>query len=150
MPFSTKFKTGFLAVLLLSLGGLTGWGLVHDGRSAALEAAVPLLELKKNPFILRETWWDGMLKEKEQKLIEHQLFKRNEYWFWVGCSQSCAKVNIHIYDQNGNLVEDEAWEKGNVAAARVIPEASGTYYVRVFLESSDELPAEWAVIYAYR
>lgn len=150
MRKQSTLKAALLAVSLLSLGALSVWGLVHDGRSSALEAAVPLLELEKNPFILRETWWDGTLKEKEQKLIEHQLFKRNEYWFWVGCSQSGAKVNIHIYDQNGNLIEDEAWEKGHVAAARVIPEASGTYYVRVFLESSDETPVDWAVIYAYR
>lgn len=150
MRTQPSLKTALVAFGLLCAGALSVWGLVHDGRSAAIEAAVPLLELDKNPFILRETWWDGSLKEKEQKLIEHQLFKRNEYWFWAGCSQSGAKINIHIYDQNGNLIEDEAWEKGHVAGARVIPEASGTYYVRVFLESSDEVPVEWAVVYAYR
>ena len=123
---------------------------VHDGKSFAIEAALPQLELKGNPYVLREAWWNGELDTGETKILQHQLFKRNEYWFWLGCSDRSAVVNIHIYDSQGNLTEAESWQKENVAGVKVVPKVTGTFYVRVAIEKANEYPAEWAVIYAYR
>lgn len=135
--------------LSLSLAGLV-YGFVHEGKSFAIEAAVPQLELKENPFVLREAWWNGELQPGETKIIQHQLFNRNEYWFWLGVSQTDAKVSIHLYDSEGKLAEAEAWQDRNVAAARIRPEKTGVYYVRVAVESVSDPPAEWAVVYGYR
>lgn len=123
---------------------------VHDGKSYAIEAALPQLELKDNPFVLREAWWNGKLGIKETKILQHQLFKRNEYWFWLGCSLDDAEGSIHIYDSEGNLADAEAWEKNNVAAVRVVPKSTGTHYIRVAVDKASQMPVEWAVIYAYR
>ncbi len=138
------------AVAVLLSGALTVFALVHDGRSFAIEAAVPQLELKENPYVLREDWWNGDLAAGETKLIKHLLFKRNEYWFWVGCSQETAEINVHIYDSEGVLVEKESWQKGNVAAARVLPDKTDSYYIRVEVTSCPDPEAEWAVVYAFR
>ncbi|MCB1232331.1 MAG: hypothetical protein KDN19_18930 [Verrucomicrobiae bacterium] len=134
---------------MLSVAGLV-YGFVHEGKSFAIEAAVPQLELEENPFVLREAWWNGELQAGETKIIQHQLFKRNEYWFWLGVSQTDAKVSIHVYDSEGKLDEEEAWQDRNVAAVRVEPNKTGVYYIRVAVESVTEPPAEWAVVYAYR
>ncbi len=137
------------AATAVTLGGVA-YGFVHEGKSFAIEAAVPQLELKENPFVLREAWWNGELNAGETKIIQHQLFKRNEYWFWLGCSQTGSKVSIHIYDSEGKLAEAEAWQDQHVAAARIVPNNSGIHYIRIAVENTEEDPAEWAVVYAYR
>ena len=133
----------------LAAAGLV-WGFVHEGKSFAIEAAVPQLELEENPFVLREAWWNGELQPGETKIIQHQLFKRNEYWFWLGVSQMESKVSVHVYDSEGKLSEAEAWQDRNVAAARIVPKQTGVYYIRVAVETVSEPPAEWAVVYGYR
>lgn len=138
-----------VAAAILLLGSVV-YGFVHEGKSFAIEAAIPQLDLKENPFVLREAWWNGELKAGETKIIQHQLFKRNDYWFWLGVSQMESKVSIHIYDSDGRLADSEAWQDRNVAAARISPKATGIHYIRVAVESVDEPPAEWAVVYGYR
>lgn len=148
-------KGNVISVWALSLlVALTGvglvWGFMHEGKDAAIEAALPKLDLEKNPYVLREAWWQGELKKGETKLIKHQLFQRNDYWFWIGSSNPEAKVSIHIYDTEGNLVDEESFEKGHAAGARVIPKTSGTYYVRLKVLDGPAGPSGWAVIYAFR
>jgi hypothetical protein len=144
------------AASILSVGfavclAATGlYAFVHDGKSFAIEAALPNLELSDDPFVLREAWWNGELKPGETKIVQHQLFKRNEYWFWLGSSILESKVSIHIYDSEGKLADAEAWAEKNVAGVRVVPQNSGVYYIRVAIDQSDEVPVEWAVIYGYR
>lgn len=135
---------------LAMLATTVAWAFVHDGKSFAIEAALEKLELSENPFVLREEWWDGKLVPGDTKILQHQLFKRNEYWFWVGCSIEDATVSVHLYDSNGTLVDAESFQKGNVSGARIIPKTTGSYYIRVAVEKSTVSPAEWAVIYAYR
>ncbi len=154
MPTDPSRKLRARLIGLVIAGGLllcgVVYGFVHEGKSFAIEAAIPQLELKENPFVLREAWWNGELKAGETKIIQHQLFKRNDYWFWLGVSQPESKVSIHIYDSEGKLDESEAWQDRNVAAARISPKSTGVYYIRVAVESVAEPPAEWAVVYGYR
>lgn len=137
---------------VLTLG--TGWVLafVNDAKSAAIEAAIPQLDLADNPYLLRESWWHEPFRKKgDVKIIKHQLFKRNDYWFWAGLSETDAKVSIHVYDSAGELADAEDWQKGHVAGARIVPASSGNYYIRVeLLENSSGEELEWAVIYAFR
>lgn len=142
-------RIAIMAGLSVALAGIA-YGFVHEGKSFAIEAAVPQLELEENPFVLREAWWNGELQPGGTKIIQHQLFKRNEYWFWLGVSQTDAKVSIHVYNSEGKLEEKEAWQDRNVAAVRVEPDKTGIYYIRVAVESVTDPPAEWAVVYGYR
>lgn len=140
----------FAAIAILATLSGAALAFVHDGKSFAIEAALPKLELREHPFVLREAWWNGELKAGETKIVQHQLFKRNEYWFWLGSSIQDSKVSIHVYDAEGKLADAEAWSKNNVAGVRLVPANSGTYYIRVAIDESAEEPVEWAVIYAYR
>ena len=54
---------------------------IDDALSFALEAADPYV---KEGFTVREDYWGGDLPVKTTKAIVHQLFKGNEYWFWMG------------------------------------------------------------------
>jgi hypothetical protein len=120
---------------------------IDDALSFALEAADPYV---KAGFTVREDYWGGDLPVKQQKAIVHQLFKGNEYWFWMGTDAENAKISVHIYDSDGNLTEVEHWQKQHFAAARVIPKSTGSYYLIVEIEKSDQERTHWALAYGFR
>src|SRR6267378_3153304 len=87
---------------------------VDDAQSFALQAAEPYV---KEGFQVREDYWGGDLGVGEKKAVRQQLFKGNEYWFWMGTEVERAKVSVHIYDSEGKLAEQpDGWEKGHFAA----------------------------------
>jgi hypothetical protein len=139
------------AVLGVCLGLLvqtqTAYATIDDALSFALEAATPYVE---KGFTVREDYWGGDLPEKSQKAIVHQLFKGNEYWFWMGTDADDARISIHIYDADGNLAESESWQKGRFAAARVVPKKTGSYYLIVEIEKSGQERTHWALAYGFR
>src|SRR5436305_2105113 len=99
---------------------------VDDAQSFALQAAEPYV---KEGFQVREDYWGGDLGSGEKKAVRQQLFKGNEYWFWLGTEIEKAKVSVHIYDAEGKLVEQpDSWQKGHFAAAHIVPKATGSIY----------------------
>jgi len=125
---------------------------VDDALSYALQAARPYI---KEGFTVREDYWGGDLPVGQRKAIVHQLFKGNEYWFWMGTNTPNARISVHIYDAKGNLAEVEYWpkpgvKKPNMAAARIIPKASGSYYLMVEIEKSPLERTNWALVYGFR
>ena len=131
------------AALLLAPARAT----IDDALSFALEAADPYV---KEGFTVREDYWGGDLGVKQNKAIVHQLFKGNEYWFWMGTDVKAAKISVHVYDSEGNLAEVEAWQKPHFAAARVVPKKTGSYYLIVEVEKSPEERTHWSLAYGFR
>ena len=120
---------------------------IDDALSFALEAADPYV---KEGFTVREDYWGGDLPVKQSKAIVHQLFKGNEYWFWMGTDTANAKISVHIYDSEGNLAEVAAWQKPHKAAARIVPKKTGSYYLIVEVEKSPEERTHWSLAYGFR
>jgi hypothetical protein len=121
---------------------------VDDAQSFALQAAEPYV---KQGFQVREDYWGGDLASGEKKAVRQQLFKGNEYWFWLGTEVDRAKVSVHIYDSDGKLAEEpDSWEKGHFAAAHVIPKTTGSYFIIVSVEGSPEERTHWALVYGFR
>src|SRR5499433_583787 len=121
---------------------------VDDAQSFALQAAEPYV---KQGFQVREDYWGGDLGAGEKKAVRQQLFKGNEYWFWLGTEVDKAKVSVHVYDSDGKLAEEpDSWEKGHFAAAHVIPKATGSYFIIVSVEQSPEERTHWALVYGFR
>lgn len=147
---SPLFQRGIALLLTFFLISGNVDAMTDDARSYAIEAALPWLDLKKDPFSLRETWWAHDSKVKDPKIIKHQLFSRNEYWFWVACENPDAKISIHVYDDTGKLVDVEAFEKDHTAGVRVVPKKTGTYLIRVVVESSPEKDNHWSVVYGFK
>ena len=65
-----------------------------------------------------------------------------------------AKVSVHVYDQDGNLVDGQTAEKADGAAhfaeVDVRPESTGSYYLIVKVEQSPEKSTAWQMAYAYK
>jgi hypothetical protein len=106
----------------------------------------------ENPFVLRESSWSGVIDPGKARLIQLQLFKRNEYHFWMAVPDRKAGVNVNVYDGKGGLVESEnvTYDAGNVASVIVRARETGVYYLRISLQTTVETPQKWSVIYAYR
>ena len=141
------FRTSSLlaAVVLMQRAAFAS---VDDAQSFALQAAEPYV---KQGFQVREDYWGGDLGTGEKKAVRQQLFKGNEYWFWLGTEVDKAKVSVHIYDSDGKLAEEpDSWEKGHFAAAHVIPKTTGSYFVIVSVEQSPEERTHWALVYGFR
>jgi len=121
---------------------------VDDAQSFALQAAEPYV---KEGFQVREDYWGGDLGVGEKKAVRQQLFKGNEYWFWLGTEVEKAKVSVHIYDAEGKLAEQpDSWEKGHFAGAHIIPNATSSYFIIVTVEESPEERTHWALVYGFR
>ena len=117
-------------------------------RAFALLAAEPYV---KQGFQVREDYWPGDLASGERKAVRQQLFKGNEYWFWLGTEVDHAKVSVHIYNSDGKLAEQpDSWAKGHFAAAHVTPKATGSYFIIVSVEESPEAHTHWALAYGFR
>lgn len=140
-----------LSIALLALTALLtpsySYSSIDDALAFALEAAAPRV---KEGFTVREDYWGGDLPVKTTKAIVHQLFKGNEYWFWMGTDEKAAKISVHVYDSEGNLVEVEAWQKPHFAAARVLPKKTGAYYLIVEVEKSPQERTTWALAYGFK
>jgi hypothetical protein len=141
------FRTGSLLLVLMALQPAI-FASVDDAQAFALQAAEPYV---KQGFQVREDYWGGDLGSGEKKAVRQQLFKGNEYWFWLGTEVDKAKVSVHVYDSDGKLAEEpDGWEKGHFAAAHVIPKATGSYFIIVSVEESPEERTHWALVYGFR
>jgi len=139
-----------IAFAVLTLVGTVGTAhaTVDDALSFALQAAQPYV---KEGFTVREDYWGGDLPVKQSKAIVQQLFKGNEYWFWMGTDSANAKISVHIYDSEGHLAEVEAPKsKPHMAMARIVPKVSGSYYLIVEIEKSPLERTHWALAYGFR
>jgi hypothetical protein len=145
--FVKRFFPLIAALVMVSLGASPALATIDDALSFALEAATPYV---KEGFTVREDYWGGDLPVKTTKAIVHQLFKGNEYWFWMGTDTKNAKISVHVYDSDGNLAEAEAWTKPHFAAARVVPKKTGSYYLIVEIEKSPEERTYWSLAYGFR
>jgi hypothetical protein len=140
-------RSSFLLAALIVMER-AAYASVDDAQSFALQAAEPYV---KQGFQVREDYWGGDLASGEKKAVRQQLFKGNEYWFWLGTEVDRAKVSVHIYDSDGKLAEEpDSWEKGHFAAAHVIPKTTGSYFIIVSVEESPEERTHWALVYGFR
>jgi len=121
---------------------------VDDAQSFALQAAEPYV---KQGFQVREDYWPGELASGKRKAIRQQLFKGNEYWFWLGTEVDHAKVSVHLYNSDGKLAEQpDSWAKGHFAAAHISPKTTGSYFIIVSVEESPAARTHWALAYGFR
>ena len=120
---------------------------VDDAHSMTMEMATPYVE---KGFKVRQDYWKGEIKSGATKSVKAQLFKGNEYWFWMGTDQKAAQISVHIYDSAGNLAEVEAWQKPHFAAARIVPKKTGSYYLIVEVEKSPDERTYWSLAYGFK
>lgn len=124
------------------------YAVVDEARSVALEAAAPYIDMG---FEMREDHWGGTLKSGESKVVQHQLFRGNEYWFWAGTSSVESDVEVLIFDAVGSSVALETFSADGKAGARVLPAKTGSYLIQVTVTTKGGIgKPDWALVYGYR
>jgi hypothetical protein len=120
---------------------------VDDSHSQAMEGAV---EAVKAGFKVRQEYWKGTVKSGEQKIVKQQLFKGNEYWFFLGTDSDDVTLKVDVYDKAGTKINVETKVKENSSAVRVLAPATGTYMVVFSLTTKEGEEIPWALAYGYR
>ena len=133
---------------------------VYDLNSTGVDDSVALAidgiqnYLKGRGFTLREDTWGGELAAGKAKAVSHQLFKGNDYWFCMGSAAAGSTVRVRLYDSEGNAVDTNYWQHeqsdGSYAAAELLCQHTGTYFVVMFAEKTPEERIPWGVVFAYR
>ncbi len=146
-----RYSAFIACVVLISGGWLSGarkaLAILDEAHSFAMQIAEAHVE---KGFAVREDYWSGELKPGGKKVIRHQLFKGNEYWFWIGSSRNEARPSVSIYDLEGNLVQVESLQETHMAAARVLPPRTGSYLIMITVDCEDADIVDWALAYGYR
>ncbi len=120
-----------------------------DTEVAARKAALDLAGAFSNEgFKMRDGHWSGTIKPKEHALIAVNLYAGNQYWFSVGATEPAKKISVNLYDETGKLVQTEAYNEGEKAAAGFSPTSSGQYYVMVDLVEGDA--GSVCLVYSYK
>ena len=135
---------------------------LHPARASkgdAHDEAMALAEKSRKGFKVREDFWSGTCKPGEKKTVKIQLFKGNEYWFWLGSDEDFGDISFDVFDAAGNKVSSEATSSDLAKGVRITPARTGTY-VAVFTITLKptppgqkiEEPAKiwWALAYGWK
>jgi len=114
-------------------------------RSRALELAGAFAN---DGYKIRDGFLSGSLAAGKPQFLEVNLFAGNEYWFSAAAQGTSAKLSVALFDENGRALEGEVFQDGAAAAAGIVPDASGKYFVRVELVGGDK--AEFCIVYSYK
>ena len=142
----SRFQALAAAGVLL-LGATCVYATVDESHDFAMEAATPFVE---QGFIVREDYWSGEVKSGQKLMITHQLFKGNEYAFWLGTSQEGVALDMKVYDEKNQPVQINAKADKFFMSARVNPPKTGTYKIVFELKSKTAAGVLWALAYGYR
>lgn len=146
------FVTRLLKLLpLLGLIALASHAraIVDDAHSAAMELAEGPY---KKGFKIRDDYWRGTVKSGESKIVKAQLFKGNEYWFWLGCDEEDLELTLDLFDGTGQKVSVESTSGKSNFGVRVVPPKTGTYVAVFSITHKKDKDAKlaWALAYGYR
>lgn len=135
------------ALAVLASIALPALATVDDAHSFAMEGAMPFVE---QGFIVREEYWNGEVKSGQKLMIKHQMFKGNEYAFWLGTANNDVAFELKVYDEKGKEITIDGKSGKMFASMRVNPPKTGTYTIIFSLTSKKEKGLYWALAYGYR
>jgi hypothetical protein len=144
MHFSRRVLTCLLFVSL----ALPARATVDEAHDYAMEAATPFVE---QGYTVREDYWNGEVESGQRLAVRHQLFKGNEYAFWLGTASDGVELELAVYDAKGQPVHMERKAEKHAVSVRVNPPGTGTYTVVFSVKSKkNERGVTWALAYGYR
>lgn len=142
-----KLSLQSLVLVAIMLATTSLSATVDEAHDYAMEAAVPYVQ---QGYTVREDYWNGEVASGQKLAIHHQLFKGNEYAFWLGTANEGCELEIAIYDDKNQPVHMETKNDKFTASVRVNPPKTGTYTVVFSVKSKKEKGVTWALAYGYR
>lgn len=139
--------TALLSAAVLLASSPLSHATIDDAHSFAMEAASPFVE---QGFIVREDYWNGEVKSGQQLMVRHQMFKGNEYAFWLGSANEDVTFELKVLDEKGKEIALDFKSSAMFATVRVNPPKTGTYSLVFSVTSKKEKGVYWALAYGYR
>jgi len=142
-----------LGLLLLSASLLSALEIPPaDGRTQTTTVRSKVLELAgafaNDGYKIRDGYWAGILEPGKPQFLEVNLFSGNTYWFSAAALAPARTLSVTVFDENGRPLETEVFQDGLTAAAGLVPDASGRYFVRLELVEGDK--ADFCLVYSYK
>lgn len=135
----------FLSIAVLSAQEATDSSERPTARSKVLELAGAFAN---DGYKVRDGYWSGVLEPGKPQILEVNLFAGNAYWFSAAALAPARKLSVTLFDENGRPVTGEIFQDGSTAAAGLLPDASGRYFVRLELVEGDK--ADFCLVYSYK
>lgn len=140
-----KLQCAVFCALFVAL--TSAYAFVDEAHDYAMEAATPYVE---QGYTVREDYWNGEVESGQKLAVRHQLFKGNEYAFWLGTANEDCELELAVFDSKGQPVHMERKTGKFTCSVRVNPPATGTYTVVFSVKSKKERGVTWALAYGYR
>jgi hypothetical protein len=138
-----------LISLALVLGSAVLFGADTDDQTKAHSEVLDLAGAFQNDgFKLRDGTWYAQVSQGHPQTLQVNLYSGNAYWFSVAGTESATGLSVSVFDDRGNPVEVQSYQKDNKAAAGFSPDASGLYYVEV--SSTAPAATTFCLIYSYK
>ena len=138
-----------LLSLALVLGTTVLFGADTDDQTKAHSEVLDLAGAFQNDgFKLRDGTWYAKVSQGHPETLQVNLYSGNAYWFSVAGIEGSPGLTVSVFDDHGNPVEVQTYQKDNKAAAGFSPDASGLYYVEV--SSSAQAATTFCLIYSYK
>jgi hypothetical protein len=136
-------------VVVVFSGAAALFGADTDEQTKAHSEVLDLAGAFQNDgFKLRDGTWYAQVSQGHPLTLQVNLYSGNAYWFSVADADSSAGLTLSVFDDHGNPVEVQTYQKDNKAAAGFSPDASGLYYVEV--SSSAQAATTFCLIYSYK
>ena len=144
--FNTTRSATLIAAMVLAFT-LTTRASVDDAQSFALQAAEPYV---KEGFQVREDYWGGDLGVARKKAVRQQLFKGNEYWFWLGTEVEKATIPCTSTIRKGNWRNNPTVGRKDISPPLTLSQRHRKLLHNCDIEESPEERTHWAFVYGFR
>jgi hypothetical protein len=144
-----SFPAFLLVIAVVMSGPATLFGADTAEQTTAHSEVLDLAGAFQNDgFKIRDGTWYAQISKDHPQTIQVNLYSGNAYWFSVADANGSTAVSVSVFDDHGNPVEVQSYQKDNKAAAGFSPDASGLYYVEV--SSSAPAATTFCLIYSYK
>jgi len=141
-------KRLFLILVTVSGAALLFGAETEDQTKARSDVLDLAGAFQNDGFKIRDGTWFGQVSNGHSQTIQVNLYSGNAYWFSAADAESSTGLTVSVFDDHGNPVEVQSYQKDNKAAAGFSPDASGLYYVEV--SSSGPSATTFCLIYSYK
>jgi hypothetical protein len=87
----------------------------------------------------------GMLEHGYSRVHNVTLRSGVEYTFVGACDRDCSDLDLQLYDQNGNLI-DEDLLRDDVPVVSVTPKWTGPFRVKVIMAACSISPCGYTIV----
>jgi len=129
------------------LCGVSAQATVDEAYDHTMEAAIPYVEQN---YTVRQDYWNGEVESGQKLALKHQLFKGNDYVFWLGTASEDCTLELSVFDSKGQPVHMDRKLAPFTNTVRVSPASTGTYIIVFSVTSKKERAVTWAITYGYR